>query len=81
MERELKEELGIGSVRCGDIVFSAPDPGSEFIIDFVEVTIDGEPQSIEHSELRWVAPRTLRDLPLAPGDKKFAEFLVKRTGS
>src|SRR5690606_9965910 len=36
--RELDEELGLTALSVGDVCFTARDPGSPFIIEFVPVT-------------------------------------------
>jgi 8-oxo-dGTP diphosphatase len=73
--RELSEELDVRALSVGELLFSVVDLGSEFRIDFVSTTIDGEPQCIEHSALQWVAPRDLLALDLAPSDRRFVAFL------
>ena len=62
--RELAEELGVEVCRTGRALFSAPDPGSEFLIEFVGVDIDGEPQMCEHQALAWVPVERLADYPM-----------------
>jgi hypothetical protein len=57
---------------------SVPDPGSEFVIDFVPVEIEGEPRCIEHSAHAWATLEELLKLPLAPSDRKYAEYLSNR---
>jgi 8-oxo-dGTP diphosphatase len=69
VSRELLEELGVATVLGGDVVFAAQD--AEFLIQFVETKIDGQPESIEHSEIRWVTLVELRQLKLAPTDERF----------
>lgn len=71
--RELREELGVEVVRVGDVLFRRRDPGSVFVIEFVEVQISGEPAALEHDEVRWVEPAAALALPLAPTDRAFAE--------
>jgi 8-oxo-dGTP diphosphatase len=73
--RELTEELGVRVVSVGNLLFSVADPGSDFRIDFVPTTIEGEPQCIEHSTLRWLPLEDLPALDLAPSDRRFVEFL------
>ena len=51
------------------------DEGSPFQIEFVHVVATGEPQLLEHTELRWMNTADMRDIPLAPTDAEFAEFL------
>jgi 8-oxo-dGTP diphosphatase len=69
--RELMEELGVHVTAVGDVAYHRADAGSPFLIEFTPVTIAGEPQPLEHSELRWVRPREALDLPLAPADADF----------
>lgn len=74
--RELAEELGVRVLSIGATILSIADPGSEFLIEFVPTTIDGDPQCLEHTDLKWM---TLPDLPsveLAPSDRRFVEFLL-----
>jgi len=75
--RELEEELGVEVTGCAaGPIFSMHDAGSPFVIEFVPVEIAGEPQALEHEELRWATPPLLRTLDLAPSDAAFvAEIL------
>jgi 8-oxo-dGTP diphosphatase len=78
VERELAEELGVRVLTVGPVEFSIADPGSHFVIEFLPVEIDGEPQPLEHSALAWVSERELLCMALAPSDQKFIQF---RTGA
>jgi 8-oxo-dGTP diphosphatase len=70
--RELREELGVSVVSVGERLFACSDPGSQYLIEFVEVEFTGEPKAIEHTEIRWVTKEELKSLPLAPADAQFA---------
>jgi mutator protein MutT len=74
--RELAEELGVTVTAVGPELFAVTDPGSPFQIAFVPVTITGEPQCLEHTAHVWGTPRELQQLPLAPSDRLFVEFLI-----
>jgi len=74
--RELAEELGVRVLEVGDVELSVRDPGSEFVIDFLRVRIEGEPVCLEHAALAWVTPDELRSLPLAPSDQRYAAHLA-----
>jgi 8-oxo-dGTP diphosphatase len=76
--RELAEELGVQATRVGDVRFARRDPGSVFVIEFVDVEIDGEPAALEHDDVRWVDAAGLRRLDLAPTDRAFVEWLNGR---
>ena len=75
VSRELLEELGVATVSIGERVFSARDEGTAFVIHFVETDISGEPRSIEHSGIRWVALEELKTMSLAPSDAAFVAQL------
>lgn len=78
-KRELREELGVSVTGAGAPVFRRRDPASPFEIVFVPVEIEGEPTALEHQEVRWVEPRALEVLQLAPVDAAFATELKART--
>jgi 8-oxo-dGTP diphosphatase len=73
--RELSEELGVEAVSVGGLLWTAPDPGSPFLIEFHTVEIRGEPQALEHEALAWVLPDELPLYSLAPSDRAFVESL------
>ena len=78
--RELTEELGVAVREVGKPILSIEDRGSPFVIEFVPTLIIGEPTCLEQSELRWAQLRELRELPLAPSDREFVEYLLARAG-
>lgn len=69
--RELGEELALGVRRVGRELFRSRDPGSPFLIRFVEVVVEGTPRPLEHSEVGWFSPAELAELELAPADALF----------
>jgi mutator protein MutT len=74
--RELAEELGVVVSTIGQVEFTVRDVGSDFLIEFVPVTIEGEPDCHEHSALAWPTSSELLSYDLAPSDRKYAEFIV-----
>jgi 8-oxo-dGTP diphosphatase len=74
--RELAEELGVMVRSVSPPRFTVTDPGSHFVIEFMPVEIDGSPQCIEHSEIRWVSLAEMIHLELAPSDRRFVEHLL-----
>jgi mutator protein MutT len=76
--RELAEELGVHVESVGEPDFSIADPDSPFLIVFVPTTVTGEPTCHEHTALAWLTPTELIDLPLAPSDRRYVEFLLAR---
>jgi 8-oxo-dGTP diphosphatase len=81
LRRELLEELGVDVLHVGMEQFSVHDDGSQFLIVFVPTAISGEPTRHEHIALRWGTPRELADLPLAPSDRRFVEYLLSHGDS
>jgi 8-oxo-dGTP diphosphatase len=76
VRRELAEELHVEPLHIGDVLARIADPGSSFVIHFVEVSIVGEPGSTEHEAIAWVKAGDLLDYPLAPSDLVFAKTLT-----
>lgn len=79
--RELAEELGIQVARVGDPELEVADTDSPFLIAFVPVEASGTPMCHEHAALMWGTPSELVELPLAPSDRKYVEFLLARAGT
>jgi 8-oxo-dGTP diphosphatase len=75
MRRELLEELGIASASVKGIRGSLLDIGSEFLITFLDVDIEGEPAPLEHAALLWATISEALSLPLAPTDRSFLESI------
>jgi 8-oxo-dGTP diphosphatase len=75
-DRELREELALRATAVGRVLFEARDPGSSFLIRFVEVEAAGEPRALEHLEVGWYQARELTTLSLAPTDARFVEEWV-----
>lgn len=73
--RELAEELGVRVLHVGPELFAASDSGSPFLIVFVRVEIDGDPECLDHAEIRWVSVTELAGLPLAPSDARFLLYM------
>ena len=76
--RELTEELNVAAVRVGDPLFSVQDDGSPFVINFVPTEIDGEPTCLEHADMCWASLEDIRQMELAPSNRKFVGFLMDR---
>jgi mutator protein MutT len=72
--RELKEELGVHVQEVGSVEFSVRDPGSDFVIEFLPVIIQGKPRCLEHEALAWEEEEVLLSYDLAPSDRRYVEF-------
>lgn len=76
-QRELSEELAITVTAIGAVRFTVLDPGSQFVIRFVDVEATGVPTALEHTQIGWFPAEGLLELALAPSDRQFAEHLVR----
>jgi 8-oxo-dGTP diphosphatase len=74
-QRELKEELALNAIQAGRVRLAVPDTASGFTINFVDVQAEGEPQLLEHNAIQWLSPSEMLNIPLAPSDRLFAEYL------
>ncbi len=77
LARELREELGVTLIALGAERFVQRDGDSVFEITFVDARIDGEPQSIEHARVAWIALNDLSSYSLAPSDYAFVQSLLR----
>jgi 8-oxo-dGTP diphosphatase len=75
--RELREELDVMPSSIGSVAFRHREPGSPFQIEFVPLTIAGQPRALEHEEMRWATLSELLGVSLAPSDRAFARFLAR----
>ena len=79
--RELLEEFGVETMSVGQVIYECRDPGSQFLVRFLDVGIRGKPELTEHTEISWVEPDSLPTLGLAPCDARFvAEYLLRIPG-
>ena len=50
-----------------------PNSGSDFVIEFLPVTIEGEPRCLKHEALAWEEEEDLPGFDLAPSDRRYVE--------
>lgn len=82
LARELHEELGI-TLRVEDLspIAFASEPLTGRHLLLLLYSLDrwqGEPEPHHATELRWVPPAEMRDLPMPPADVPLVEALVGR---
>ena len=79
--RELLEEFGVETISVGGVVYECRDPGSPFLVQFLDVGIRGKPEPTEHAEIGWFERDSLPALRLAPCDARFvADYLLRIPG-
>ena len=69
--RELLEEFGVETISVGRVIYECRDPGSPFLVRFLDVGIRGKPEPTEHTEIGWFELDSLPTLGLAPCDARF----------
>lgn len=77
-QRELKKEMALTVISVGECLFTAQDPGSPYLIEFIEVSVTGDPRNLEHEAIGWFGLGEMATLELAPSDRRFFEFLRDR---
>lgn len=79
LARELDEELGVrvNPAALTPLTFASQPVGERHLILLLYVVRawEGEPQAIQASELRWLAPADLHGLAMPPADIPFIRFL------
>lgn len=75
IERELVEELGVRTGVVHDQIARIEDEGSEFVICFLPVDIQGEPIAHEHDAIGWFSTVEMQSMDLAPADRSLVERL------
>jgi 8-oxo-dGTP diphosphatase len=76
--REILEELGI-NIAAGPEIFTIEHdyPSKSVRLHFFDCTvIQGEPQALDVSDLRWVTPSQLADFEFPPADAKLIQKLM-----
>ena len=69
--RECREELGV-TVTVQDVFMEVtheyPDLTVHLTLFYARIA-EGEPQKLEHNDLRWITPRELPQYPFCPADE------------
>lgn len=77
--RELAEELGIvvDTQHCVPLTFASAPLGGRHLLLLLYVIRDwqGDPQALEATELAWMTPAAMRDLPMPPADVPLVAML------
>lgn len=71
LERECREELGI-TVAVGDVFTEVTHAYPDLTVHLTLLNAriaDGEPQLLEHNDLRWITPREIDSYDFCPADE------------
>ena len=81
--RECREELGVtlsvGEIAM-DVLHEYPDLTVHLTL-FNAVIAEGEPQKLEHNDIRWITLQEAEKYPFCPADQVFLDHLRQREGS
>lgn len=80
--RECREELGVtlsvGEIAM-DVLHEYPDLTVHLTL-FNAVISEGEPQKLEHNDIRWITLQEAEKYPFCPADQVFLDHLRQREG-
>jgi 8-oxo-dGTP diphosphatase len=78
--RECKEELdvllSVGDVFM-DVVHKYPDLTVHLTL-FNATIAEGEPQKLEHNDIRWITPSEIQNYEFCPADEEILKEITKR---
>ena len=80
LRRECREELGV-EIAAGDLFFEVEHlyPDLTIRLSLYRARIEkGEPQPLEHAELRWITPEEIGNFEFCPADEQILEKLRDR---
>ena len=78
--RECQEELGV-TVAVEDIFMEVTHEYPDLTVHLPLFNVDlpqGEPQALEHNEVRWITVDEIDGLPFCPADEEILERLKKQ---
>ena len=77
--RECKEELNV-LLSVGDVFMAViheyPDLTVHLTL-FNATIAEGEPQKLEHNDIRWIAPRDIQNYKFCPADEEILKKLLE----
>ena len=78
--RECREELAV-TLSVGDVfmdvVHKYPDLTVHLTL-FNATIAEGEPQKLEHNDIRWITPSEIQNYEFCPADEKILKEITKR---
>ena len=77
--RECREELGV-TLSVGDVftdvIHEYPDITVHLTV-FNATIAEGEPQKLEHNDIRWITPREIPNYPFCPADEGILDNIIE----
>ena len=77
--RECREELGV-TVTVQDAFMEVTHEYPDLIVHltlFYASIAEGEPQKLEHNDLRWITPREIPQYPFCPADESILKAITE----
>ena len=81
--RECREEL--------DVLLSVGDVFMDVIHEYPDLTVhltlfnatiaEGEPQMLEHNDIKWITPREIPNYEFCPADEEILKKIIERYGN
>ena len=78
--RECREELAV-TVSVGDIFFDVAHEYPDLTVHltlFNAIISDGEPQKLEHNDIKWITPSEIPNYEFCPADVEILEKIINR---
>ncbi len=78
--RECREELAV-TVSVGEIFMDVTHEYPDLTVHltlFNAVIAEGEPQKLEHNDIRWITPQEIPDYEFCPADVEILEEITQR---
>ena len=77
--RECREELGV-SLSVGEVFMDVTHEYPDLLVHltlFHATIAQGEPQKLEHNDIRWITPREIPNYDFCPADVEILEKLMQ----
>ena len=79
LTRECREELGV-SLSVGEVFMDVTHEYPDLLVHltlFHATIAQGEPQKLEHNDIRWITPREIPNYDFCPADVEILEKLMQ----
>ena len=77
-QEELAIQLSVGEVFM-DVTHQYPDLTMHLTL-FHATIAEGEPQKLEHNDIKWITPQEIPNYEFCPADKEILDKIIERYG-
>ncbi len=81
--RECREEIAVTLSVCEvfmDVIHEYPDLTVHLTL-FNAAIAEGEPQKLEHNDIKWITPNEIPNFEFCPADEEILAKIIERYGS